>query len=306
MATDPVKSPVTPIGQTLYGMFLGILTVVFRYLTPFPEGVLTSILTMNMLVMVLDKIGAQGRFNLKITLIPFIVAWLLIIGLSMGISLKYKTVEETDPNFNIISKEINGTKTTYVVTEKGYAGNIKAQITINNNQVEEYKVLDHNESFYSKIEEENYINKLMQDSEIDTISGATFTSTALKKMLINTLNDYKSGSKEEITSQEPVQPVSQDITETIIDEQTKEYVVTNKGFQGDIKLKVTVTNNQITNIEVLEQTDSFFNKVEEANYINLIIENQNNLDGLDAVSGATFTSNGLKGAVQKVKGLINE
>ena len=309
MATDPVTSPVTPIGQTLYGMFLGILTVVFRYLTPFPEGVLTSILTMNMLVMVLDKIGAQGRFNLKITLIPFIVAWLLIIGLSMGISLKYKTVEEKDPNFNIVSKETNGTKITYVVTQKGYAGDIKAQITINDNLVEEFKVLEHSETFYSKIEEEDYINKLKQDSEIDTISGATFTSTALKKMLINTLNDYKSGSKEEIkqdTITEQQEPVEQDITETIIDEQTKEYVVTNKGFQGDIKLKVTVTNNQITNIVVLEQTDSFFNKIEEANYINLIIENQNNLDGLDAVSGATFSSNGVKGAVQKVKGLINE
>ena len=311
MATDPVTSPVTPIGQTLYGMFLGILTVVFRYLTPFPEGVLTSILTMNMLVMVLDKIGAQGRFNLKITLIPFVVAWLLIIGLSMGISLKYKTVEETDPNFNIVSKETNGTKTTYVVTQKGYAGNIKAQITINDNIVEEFKVLEHSETFYSKIEEADYINKLKQDSGIDTISGATFTSSALKKMLINTLNDYNPGSakliepQEPQEPQEPVQPV-QDITETVIDEQTKEYVVTNKGFQGDIKLKVTVTNKQITNIEVLEQTDSFFNKIEEANYINLIIENQNNLDGLDAVSGATFSSNGVKGAVQKVKGLINE
>ena len=210
MATDPVTSPVTPIGQILYGMFLGILTVVIRYLTPFPEGDLTSILTMNMLVMVLDKIGAQGRFNFKIALIPFLIAWILIIGLGLGISMKYEK-PEIDPNFNIISKNIDGTKITYVVQEKGYSGNIKAQIIIDNNKIIEYKVLEQNDSFYQKIEEQDYVNKLKENKEVDTVSGATITSTALKKMLKNTLNDYKIGPKENITNIEIQEPEQQEI-----------------------------------------------------------------------------------------------
>ena len=55
MATDPVTSPLTPIGQTFYGISLGILTIALRFLTPYPEGVMTSILFMNMLVPLFDK-----------------------------------------------------------------------------------------------------------------------------------------------------------------------------------------------------------------------------------------------------------
>lgn len=309
MATDPVTSPVTPIGQILYGMFLGILTVIFRYLTPFPEGVLTSILTMNMLVMILDKIGSIGRFNFKIALIPFLIAWILIIVLSLGISIKYDKPEEIDPNFNIISKEIQGDKTTYVVTQKGYSGNIKAQITIQNDKVDEYKILEQNDSFYSKIEEQDYINKLKQNNDIDTVSGATITSTALKKMLKNTLNDYKTKPKENISNEQPEQKTFEIISETEISETTKEYIIKNKGFSGDIKLKVILTNNQITEISVLEQNDSYFNLLEENNYINTIIENQANIKNIDTISGATYSSKGVKEGIIKLLeqvGVINE
>lgn len=308
MATDPVTSPVTPIGQILYGIFLGILTVIFRYLTPFPEGVLTSILTMNMLVMILDKIGSIGRFNFKIALIPFIIAWLLIIGLSLGISIKLNNTE-TDPNFNIISKEINGNKTKYIVTEKGYQSQIKAQIIIQNNKVEDIKILEQNDSFYSKIEENNFIEKLKESGEIDTVSGATITSTALKKMIQNTLNDNKTGKKENIINEEVKKENYEMISKTDIDEMTTEYIIKNKGFQGDIKLKVTISNNQITNIEVLEQSDSYFHMLEENNYINSIIENQTDIKNIDTISGATYSSKGVKEGIIKLLeqiGAINE
>lgn len=189
MATDPVTSPVTPIGQILYGMFLGILTVTFRFLTPFPEGVLTSILTMNMFVVILDKIGSIARFNFKITIIPFLVAWILILGLSIGISLNAKQ-EKKDTNFNIIEKTIDGNKATYIVTQKGYSSIIKAKITIENKKVLEINILEQNDSFYQKVEDENFINNLKQNPETDTVTGATITSTAIKTMLKNTLNDY--------------------------------------------------------------------------------------------------------------------
>lgn len=301
MATDPVTSPVTPIGQILYGLFLGILTVIFRYLTPFPEGVMTSILTMNMFVMILDKIGSLARFNFKITLIPFIIAWVLILALSFGISISQKNTEE-DPNFKIISKEIDNKKATYVVTQKGYSSTLKAQIIIENKKIQEFKILEQNDSFYQKIEDNNYLEKLKENSDIDTISGATVTSTALKKMLKNTLNDYNNGKNENIKNEEKneIQPRFQIISETNIDESTKEYIVTNKGFTSDIKLQVILTNNQITQINVLEQNDSYFYMLEEQNYINKIIENQENLNELDTISGATYSSKGVKEAILNI------
>lgn len=73
MATDPVTSPVTKTGAFLYGLSLGILTVIFRFLTPYPEGVLTAILTMNMFIFMFDKIGAKSKFNYQKMLIGKII-----------------------------------------------------------------------------------------------------------------------------------------------------------------------------------------------------------------------------------------
>lgn len=54
MATDYVTSPTTRLGQILYGIGCGALTVFFRYTGLFPEGVTYSILIMNALVWLID------------------------------------------------------------------------------------------------------------------------------------------------------------------------------------------------------------------------------------------------------------
>ena len=47
MATDYATSPATAVGQIVYGIGCGALTVVFRYFGLFPEGVTYAILLMN-------------------------------------------------------------------------------------------------------------------------------------------------------------------------------------------------------------------------------------------------------------------
>ena len=128
-------------------------------------------------------------------------------------------------------------------------------------------------------------------------------------MLKNTLNDYKTKPKENISNEQPEQKTFEIISETEISETTKEYIIKNKGFSGDIKLKVILTNNQITEISVLEQNDSYFNILEENNYINTIIENQANIKNIDTISGATYSSKGVKEGIIKLLeqvGVINE
>ena len=55
MATDYVTSPVTKVGQYVYGIGCGVLTVVFRYFGLFPEGVTYAILLMNLCVWTIDR-----------------------------------------------------------------------------------------------------------------------------------------------------------------------------------------------------------------------------------------------------------
>ena len=63
MATDYATSPATPVGQIIYGIGCGVLTVVFRYYGLFPEGVTYAILIMNAFVWFIDRHTAMRRFG---------------------------------------------------------------------------------------------------------------------------------------------------------------------------------------------------------------------------------------------------
>ena len=63
MATDYATSPATPVGQIIYGIGCGVLTVFFRYNGLFPEGVTYAILIMNAFVWFIDRHTAMRRFG---------------------------------------------------------------------------------------------------------------------------------------------------------------------------------------------------------------------------------------------------
>ena len=65
MATDYATSPVTAVGQIVYGIGCGALTVLFRYFGLFPEGVTYAILLMNAFVWLIDRHTAPRRFGVK-------------------------------------------------------------------------------------------------------------------------------------------------------------------------------------------------------------------------------------------------
>ena len=63
MATDYATSPATPVGQIVYGIGCGVLTVIFRYYGLYPEGVTYAILLMNAIVWFLDRVTPIRRFG---------------------------------------------------------------------------------------------------------------------------------------------------------------------------------------------------------------------------------------------------
>ncbi len=63
MATDYVTSPLTKLGQIVYGIGCGVLTVLIRYFGGYNEGVSYAILCMNCCVVLLDRIGRPTKFG---------------------------------------------------------------------------------------------------------------------------------------------------------------------------------------------------------------------------------------------------
>lgn len=59
MATDPVSSPSIPLARWVYGIVIGMITVIIRYINPaYPEGVMLAIITANVMAPLLDHYAA--------------------------------------------------------------------------------------------------------------------------------------------------------------------------------------------------------------------------------------------------------
>ncbi len=64
MATDYVTSPITPRGQIIFGIGCGLITVLLRFYSGLPEGVMFAILFMNSLAPLLDKYTQPRKFGM--------------------------------------------------------------------------------------------------------------------------------------------------------------------------------------------------------------------------------------------------
>lgn len=66
MATDPVSAAATHVGKWIYGFCIGALTVVVRLANPaYPEGVMLSILFMNVMAPLIDYFVLQSHIRAR-------------------------------------------------------------------------------------------------------------------------------------------------------------------------------------------------------------------------------------------------
>lgn len=63
MATDYASSPMTTKGMLIYGVFIGIITVVIRVFGAYPEGISFAILIMNAFVPLINMYAKPKRFG---------------------------------------------------------------------------------------------------------------------------------------------------------------------------------------------------------------------------------------------------
>jgi electron transport complex protein RnfD len=83
MATDPITSPITKPGRIAAGFMMGVITFIIRLFGAYPEGVVFSIVIMNMFVPTFDYFKwTKSQFSTKRTLIfcgMFVLAILVVL-----------------------------------------------------------------------------------------------------------------------------------------------------------------------------------------------------------------------------------
>lgn len=84
MLTEPVTTPITRRGKIVFATYAALITVVIRLLGNLPEGVLFSILFMNMFTPIIDNIY-KGQY--KGIRVKEIIFWIFTIALVVGITI---------------------------------------------------------------------------------------------------------------------------------------------------------------------------------------------------------------------------
>ena len=64
MATDYVTSPMTRRGMVMYGIMIGIITMIIRLWGAYPEGMSFAILLMNAVAPLINKYVKPRRFGM--------------------------------------------------------------------------------------------------------------------------------------------------------------------------------------------------------------------------------------------------
>jgi Na+-translocating ferredoxin:NAD+ oxidoreductase subunit D len=65
MATDMVTIPITMTGQVIFAVGAGMITVIIRLKGGYPEGVCYSILLMNAVTPLIDRLIKPKRFGAR-------------------------------------------------------------------------------------------------------------------------------------------------------------------------------------------------------------------------------------------------
>jgi len=189
----------------------------------------------------------------------------------------------------------------YTHTVQGHNGEVTIKTTLDKNRVTAIEVLSHDESpsigdAAMQTIARSIIDK--QSFEVDTVSGATYSSVAVLQAVSLAVRD--AGGDAPDISMDMFKP---DEPETSGDEggfptapfNPGEYTGSSRGFGGSVTVTVTVDADKIISIvaEGSSETAGIGTRAMDE-LPSLFLEAGTN--EVDTISGATFTSNGLKAA----------
>ena len=319
MATDPVTSPTSATGRTIFALGCAILTVLIRVKANLPEGVLYSILIMNALTPMIERFcDCEQVAGAKKALMSFIGVGVVGCGACL---LALSTVTPASASaapagktLNADSSEVTASTATIVSNENGvvtvdvdsYMGVNQFEITIADGAVESVKVnsIGDTPGYGDLIDNEDFLSQFVGATEgnvsVDAVSGATMSSGSAVQAVITALSPADTAEPTEPETTEP------EITEAgIISNENGVYTVAvNGGFNtADFNVfEITVADNAIASVSVVEINDTagIGDSIDNEEYLGQFAGLNSSDFTVDVQSGATMSSGSCEEAVRLV------
>ena len=228
-----------------------------------------------------------------VTCITIMVSQLFIEGNlareKMADSVKKTAENNAEGNFQ------NGI---YTGTGEGYRGKVTVTVKVADGKITELVLDDYaDDKSYMERAENRIFQEMIsrQNTDVDAVSGATYSSNGLIEAVNKALgNEEGEGKKPEQEESEDKQSFIeagrfQNLTDGI-------YTGSADAFRGDVEVQVTVEKQKVTDISILSycDTEEYFFRAAPAVIEQMKAEQSLNVD---AVSGATYSSNGIIHAV---------
>lgn len=195
----------------------------------------------------------------------------------------------------------------YTGTGAGFGGQMTVQVTVSGGKITDIQVL-------SSKDDSPYLQNacallqniiVSQSTNVDAVSGATYSSAGLIEAVRNALANAATGEVPAETTPVPTAKTEPPATTVpAVPQETGKfpypdgvYTGSGEGYGGTTKIELTLKNGTIQKIHVVsnEDDEAFFKRAETL--ISLVIQRQST--DVDAVSGATFSSEGILEAIQE-------
>lgn len=194
---------------------------------------------------------------------------------------------------------------TYYGSATGFAGPIKVKVVISGGKIASIEIVSTSDgsSYISKASAITGKIVSFQSTNVDTVSGATYSSVGIINAVRNALAQAAVDGSTVPASTENTEQNNQQNQSAPTPSVSGNfpypdgtYYGTAEGYLGDVKVAIVLKNHTIQSVQILENEDdaAFFNRARAV--VNNIVKNQTT--GVDVVSGATYSSNGIINAVK--------
>lgn len=191
----------------------------------------------------------------------------------------------------------------YKGTGTGYAGDITVSVLIKDKQIVSIDILSSSDDAAFFTRAKAVIDKIIegQTLDVDTVSGATFSSRGIISAVKNALTGEKDTSEtgQAQSGQTGAAAGSSTSVAQVEDAAAYKdgtYYGSGTGFGGPLKVMVEISGGKIASIQIVENSDGSDYISKAASLIDSIIAKQST--NVDTVSGATYSSVGIIQAVR--------
>lgn len=219
---------------------------------------------------------------------------------------KEETKEKKEEKKTAAKGSFNLEDGVYKGTGTGYAGDITVSVLIKDKQIVSIDILSSSDDAAFFTRAKAVIDKIIegQTLDVDTVSGATFSSRGIISAVKNALTGEKDTSEtgQAQSGQTGAAGSSTSVAQVEDAAAYKDgtYYGSGTGFGGPLKVMVEISGGKIASIQIVENSDGSDYISKAASLIDSIITTQST--NVDTVSGATYSSVGIIQAVRDALG----